>query len=220
MVFSAFFPIEHKSLHLLPYKHLIFIEVITIKISITKISIARSQLKEAIRLFFEERDPVSIHTLVGASLQILNDYIDHNKLQIPLLNFRSDNSIIRKERQKEWSQKTSEAKNFFKHADRDLKNGKNSLEFETDLNDFHILAALSALQSIQNSHTIFFDGDSETSDEGFLFLMWFFTNHPDLIDQAKGKLFLNILDSFHSCDFSKNNFWKFLRNKKATPKDD
>jgi len=27
-------------------------------------------------LFFEQRDPVSIHTLVGASLQILHDHID------------------------------------------------------------------------------------------------------------------------------------------------
>lgn len=40
---------------------------------ITKIGAARSQLTEAINSFFEERDPVSIHTLIGAALQILND---------------------------------------------------------------------------------------------------------------------------------------------------
>ena len=45
------------------------------KITVTKIGAARSQLIEAIHLFFEDRDPVSIHTLVGASLQILNDHI-------------------------------------------------------------------------------------------------------------------------------------------------
>jgi hypothetical protein len=44
------------------------------KITVTKIGAARSQLIEAIHLFFEDRDPVSIHTLLGASLQILNDH--------------------------------------------------------------------------------------------------------------------------------------------------
>jgi hypothetical protein len=46
------------------------------KIVIPKIGAARRQLLEAINLFFEERDPVSVHTRVSASLGILHDYFD------------------------------------------------------------------------------------------------------------------------------------------------
>ncbi len=40
---------------------------------VNKIEAARRQLVEAITLFFERRDPIAIHTLIGASHQILYD---------------------------------------------------------------------------------------------------------------------------------------------------
>lgn len=68
------------------------------KIKITKMHSAILQLKEAIKLFFEERDPVSIHTLSSAALQIINDHIktlDYNTAIHP------NSPYIREEHRKE-----------------------------------------------------------------------------------------------------------------------
>jgi hypothetical protein len=109
-----------------------------VKITVTKIGAARSQLIEAIRLFFEQRDPVSIHTLVGASLQILHDHIDDVSIVWDKnLFLHKDTIFIKDEYRKEWHAKVNEARNFFKHADRDLRDGKTIIEFEASLH--HVL---------------------------------------------------------------------------------
>jgi hypothetical protein len=43
------------------------------KIKISKLEAARRQVETAIRIYFANGDPVSIHTLAAASLQILVD---------------------------------------------------------------------------------------------------------------------------------------------------
>jgi hypothetical protein len=48
----------------------------SMKINVSKMAAAKSQLLEAINLFLEERDPISIHTLTCAALQILHDHFD------------------------------------------------------------------------------------------------------------------------------------------------
>jgi hypothetical protein len=40
---------------------------------ITKIDVARRQVSEAVRLFFAERDPVVIHTIIASAHQVLFD---------------------------------------------------------------------------------------------------------------------------------------------------
>jgi hypothetical protein len=40
---------------------------------ITKIDVAERQLCEAVRYFFERRDPIIVHALVSAGLQVLTD---------------------------------------------------------------------------------------------------------------------------------------------------
>ena len=101
------------------------------KINVSKIGAARSQLIEALRLFFEQRDPVLIHTLVGASLQILHDHIDDvGIVWDEILFLHKDTIYIKDEYPKEWRVKVNEARNFFKHADRDLKDGKQLLNLK------------------------------------------------------------------------------------------
>ena len=46
---------------------------------ITKIDAARAQLDEAIKLFFEGRNSIAIHTLVMAVHQLLHDYTGRSK---------------------------------------------------------------------------------------------------------------------------------------------
>jgi hypothetical protein len=89
--------------------------ITTIKVS--KLDAVRRQLETAVRLYFSEADPVSIHTLVSASYQILSDVnrvrggVPMIKEQIPTW-VRSDVTNVAK-------RKLNEATNFFKHANRD-----------------------------------------------------------------------------------------------------
>jgi len=85
------------------------------KIPITKIGAARAQLIEAINLFFEERDPISIHALVGNSLQILNDHFDIKDVWDNNLTLHYNNMFVKEEHRKFLYNKINEARNFFKH---------------------------------------------------------------------------------------------------------
>jgi hypothetical protein len=84
---------------------------------ISKLDAARRQLETAIRLYFSEADPVSIHTLMSAAYQVLMDLnrIQHGspmiKDAIPMW--------VRPDATKEARAKLNEAANFFKHADHD-----------------------------------------------------------------------------------------------------
>jgi hypothetical protein len=121
------------------------------KINVSKIGAAKSQLIEALRLFFEQRDPASIHTLVGASLQILHDHIDDvGIVWDENLFLHKDTIYIKDEYPKEWRVKVNEARNFFKHADRDLKDGKTTIEFETVATQFLIFEAIRCLKLVEN----------------------------------------------------------------------
>ena len=156
------------------------------KINVSKISAARSQLIEGINLFFEERDPVSIHTLVGASLQILNDHItDIGDVYDNNLMLRYDSIYIIDKFRKLWITKINEARNFFKHADQDLKKGNNSIEFETNLNEFHIFEALRCLKIVEGEDHVF-------SIEFKIFTAWFCLKHHDLLKPEGKNFFLNI----------------------------
>jgi hypothetical protein len=83
-------------------------------ITITKLGAARQQLETAILLFFDRRDPVAIHTLVGAAYDIIDDvnqrrggtemFVKHRYVQLP---GRPEIGAI------------NSPQNFFKHADRD-----------------------------------------------------------------------------------------------------
>lgn len=147
------------------------------KVNVTKIDAARSQLIEAIKLFFEDRDPVSIHTLVGASLQILNDHItDIGEVYDNNLIFHYKTIYIKDEFRKLWNSKMNESKNFFKHADKDLKGGKLSIEFETTLNEFNIIEAIRCLRIVERDDFIY-------SIELKIFTSWFLLKYPQLLKQ-------------------------------------
>jgi hypothetical protein len=145
-----------------------------------KIAAAKSQLLEAINLFFEERDPISIHTLTCAALQILHDHFDdvgqvwdHN------LIFHYDSIYIKDEYRKEYAEHVHKIRNFFKHADRDLKAGKTSIAFDTEENAFYILEAVRCLSIVEGSEYVFHP------EFGF-FIYWYGLKYPNhLNDQGK-----------------------------------
>ena len=132
-------------------------------IRVTKISAAEGQLKEAIRFFFQERDPVAIHTLIGAAYQILYDLGRKQGIESLL----RDSKWIREERKEEWNQILNSARNFFKHADRDPKK---ELEFRPEINAFFLFDAILLCESVSKKKT----------NEGRIFVSWFTLKYPDL----------------------------------------
>ncbi|MBL7155492.1 MAG: hypothetical protein ISS88_03275, partial [Candidatus Portnoybacteria bacterium] len=84
---------------------------------ISKLDAAKRQLETAIRLFFNNADMVSIHTLACTSHGLLRDLCNKQGLK----SFIKDDYIdfIKKEKQAEFRKMITAPANFFKHADKD-----------------------------------------------------------------------------------------------------
>lgn len=177
------------------------------KINITKVGAARSQLIEAINLFFEERDPVSIHTLVGAALQILNDHVDRDEVWKTDLILHYNSIYIKDEFRKEWFNSINEARNFFKHADKDLKDGRISIEFETKLNEFNIFESIRCLKIIEGNNYV-------NSIEFIYFTGWFILKYPKLFSEEIQNYIVNKPD----LELSFNNWRQLISQEKAGSK--
>lgn len=86
-------------------------------IQINKLDAARRQLESAVRLYFSEADPVSIHTLVSAAYQVLSD-VNKARGGAPMLKEQIP-TWVRPDATPESRRLLNQAANFFKHADRD-----------------------------------------------------------------------------------------------------
>jgi len=97
------------------------------EIEITKLDAAQRQLRTALRLWFHEGDPVSIHTLLAAAHEIIHR-LYRNK---GLVNLIFDSDLINEEFRGHIARKIKEAPNFFKHADQD---SNASIKFNPEIN--------------------------------------------------------------------------------------
>lgn len=106
------------------------------KIKISKLDAARRQLDTAIRLYFMESDPVSVHTLAAASFEILKDLDEHG----PNTGTFYDHieKQVRPEYQKYVFGIFRAPQNFFKHADDDPDK---VLEFPLALSEMLLMSA-------------------------------------------------------------------------------
>lgn len=147
------------------------------ELTLTKLDVSQRQLNEAIKLFFGERDPVSIYTLTSASHQILNDIITHEQLVPDKIMFRKDAIFIKEDCRKEWIKHLTEAKNFFKHADQDLKKGITTILFKPVWNEFLLLDCLQCLNLLKQSSSF---TPRKNSFYDF-FLEWFFLHNSNLL---------------------------------------
>lgn len=129
--------------------------------ALNKFDVAERQLNQAIRLFFEGGDSVSIHTLAEAASQILYDLKPH----YGTTSMFRDSDWIKDEFRKEWIAYLIKARNFFKHANKDPLA---VLEFKEKLNLFSIIDSLSMYTQIKKAWT----------PESMAFMSWFSLNHP------------------------------------------
>ena len=136
-------------------------------ISVTKLDAAERQLREAIRLFLEGRDPLAIHTLASAAAQITADLLRGKG--VPSI-IRSG-AMIREERRAEVLRIIRAPENFLKHADNDPAV---VLRFNPDATPFFIFATIAEFQILTDR---LFPGAD-------VFLIWFYMKYPDVIAET------------------------------------
>lgn len=110
------------------------------KIVVTKLSAARGQLKTAIRLWFEDANPVSIHTLAYAAYEIIHVLSKKHDPYRRTLIFDTDH--FKEEHLPDWNAKIKESANFFKHAKKDKVD---KIKFMPSLTLLFIMGAASGL---------------------------------------------------------------------------
>ncbi len=133
-------------------------------LDLTKFDVAERQLNQAISLFFNDGDPVSIHTLSEAAAQVLHDISG----SFGGTSIIRDTTYIREGKRKEWLASAFKSRNFFKHADRD----RGTIHrFNGVFNHFSILDAVNMYTAAKKSWT----------PESYIYFIWFWLYHPHLI---------------------------------------
>lgn len=126
---------------------------------VTKLDAAQRQLAVAIRMFFERKDMIAVHTLAAAAQELLVD----------LAKPRGIETIFEHERLKGMRRVFRMSQNFLKHADKDPE-GK--LPFVPEATKFHLFDAAVI------SHKL----TGRMLPEVAAFLAWFIKEFPHLFD--------------------------------------
>ena len=131
---------------------------------IDKVEVAKRQIVETIRLFFESRDPVVIHTIIASAHQVLIDVGKDKGITSAINNTEG----LTREEFRQHIQNINTPYNFFKHADNDPDGKLNIAPIERFTSDF-ILDAILMLQGLSG----------ELPLEAKVFWGWFVGTYPD-----------------------------------------
>ena len=160
----------------------------------TKFDVAERQLLQAIKLFFNNEDPISIHTLSESAGQVLNDI----GKEYDAISFIRTNDLIKPEKRTEWLNHIFKSRNFFKHANKD----KNEVhEFKSEFNDFSLLDSVNMYCSIKKKWV----------PETIMFQMWFSANYPSVLikESEFNQVILNGVKSGYPMD--KETMFKIIQ---------
>jgi hypothetical protein len=153
----------------------------TIKIS--KTDAAKRQLETAIRLWFYSGDPVSIHTLAAAALQLLHDLGQKQGTGAILRDLPG----VLAGRRNELRKLIKGYENFFKHADNDPNA---LLDFCPDATELFILDAVLTYTKLTGDSAPIFD----------TFRVWVLAHNPKYMDIPSRKKFFESL-KIYGTDF-------------------
>jgi hypothetical protein len=146
-------------------------EIMTIE-KIQKIDAACRQLDTAITLWFQESDPVAIHTLACASHQIIHDIIHHHGGHDPLFGSpyikAGFKNIAKKHFHKHY--------HFFKHANRDPNK---SIDFHESAPHPFILYSILGIEQLAFKKTPLQSA----------FMIFFALNNPSILTKAGSEFF-------------------------------
>jgi hypothetical protein len=133
-------------------------------VTITKFDAMQRQLDAAIEMWFSDRDPVAIHTLLLASHEILHTLFRKKGLKHLLF----DSADIKKETRQEWNNQIRKCYNFFKHPQRDHNS---SIAFNSSLNEFIIIHSIQGIKDMRIPFTFFQEAFSQ----------WFLINRTEFL---------------------------------------
>jgi hypothetical protein len=122
-------------------------------ITITKLDAARRQIEMAILLWFDDADPIAIHTLVAAGHRVCHDIVKHRKGSS---NFLFNMKFVPPEKQAEYKKLICKAENFFKHSERD-PDPSASITFRPKMTEFYLLDAIQLFNQINGKCTHLMD---------------------------------------------------------------
>lgn len=108
----------------------------------TKIGVAQSQLQTAIRLWFNDGDAASIHTLACAAYEIIH-VVSKKRNRTRQLIF--DTRAVKEELRSEWARRIKEHASFFKHASRDPDG---EIDFDPVLSMMFMMGATAGMKLI------------------------------------------------------------------------
>jgi hypothetical protein len=139
------------------------------KYKIFKIDAARRQLEMACKLYLNEGDVVSIHTLTAAAHGVLDNVAEQRN--IPSLK-RSLIAMVKPEFKKETISKLNAVANFFKHADQDPND---HIDFDPEATELNLFDAI----------LLHYNLTKEWTGWPKYFYWWFVMNNPDSLDYTK-----------------------------------
>ncbi len=137
-------------------------------LELNKLECARRQLEAGINLFFQDGDPVSIHTLTCAAYNVIRD----------VNGVRGGNPMFAKQRYLQMDGTPSlsdfnEPENFFKHADRDADA---KLTFHPKFTECLLVDACERYGELTG----------ERVPEFLVFTLWFMVQAPEEFDIPQG----------------------------------
>jgi hypothetical protein len=151
-------------------------------VRVSKLNAAQRQLRTAIALWFEDADPVSVHTLAFAAYEIFHCVSQHRDPYRRDLIF--DTLHIKDEYRKEWLALVKKEANFFKHGDRDPEA---IIDFDPELTERFILFSILGRQLCGEG----------ISEEESAFLWWLMFNRPQLLTEQARKSLSDRLPTEH-----------------------
>jgi hypothetical protein len=149
------------------------------KINVSKLDASKRQVDTAIKLFFGEGDPVSIHTLTEASYEIL-ECLMKAKGDFPIA--KDVELYIKDEHQKEALKMMNKPRNFFKHGSRDANE---TIEFNPRSTTFLLWDAVRMYMKLTNGSSIPMQ----------FYMTWFYLKNIDFLKEGEYKQKLQICRS-------------------------
>jgi len=146
------------------------------KIFISKLDAAKRQLETSLKIFFYDGDPVSVHTLMHTSYEILTQLCANQGVE-SIIN-EGLKKFIREDKQKEIKIKLNEAKNFFKHSGYD---SNKNIEFNPEINPILLWDSCRLYKILTTEYTPIMS----------IFHMWFVLKNKEIISDEKLKETLN-----------------------------
>jgi hypothetical protein len=147
-------------------------------ITVTKLEAAQRQLRTAIRLWFADADPVSVHTLGYAAYEIIHAV--SKRLNPNRRDLLFDSLSIKEEYRGEIAMLLKKHANFFKHAN---KAGEDVIEFHPVTSHLFLLFSIIGLEVC---------GQTKSTEE-WAFVSWMQVHHPEFLTEKGREVVANAI---------------------------